>query len=113
MKTKKNSYGSVITIKSENSVSYQVQFHNPLLNEIEIRETFRNKEEAQSFLYNCNFDFFDKHSNLLPRGISLNRRDKRFVFCVTIRNKSIRISSSIDLDKVCEDKFLFAQSFLS
>jgi len=113
MKAKKNSYGSVITIKSENSISYQVQFHNPLLNKIEVSETFRTKEDAQSFFYDCNFEFFNKNSNLLPRAISLNRRDRCFVFCITVRNKSIRISSSRDLDKVCEDKFDFAKSFLS
>ena len=113
MKYKKNSYGSVITNKFKDSTSCQVQFFNPLTKEVELMGTFKTEKEAFDRLHRANFDFFDTYSNLLPRCISLNRRDKSFNFSVTIKGKTVNISSSKDLDKVCEDKFDFITSLIS
>jgi len=113
MKYNKNSYGSVITNKFKDVTSYQVQFFNPLTKEVESIGTFKVEKEAFDRLHKANFDFFDIHSNLLPRGISLNRRDKSFVFSVSIKNKTVSVASSKDLDKVCESKLDFITSMIS
>lgn len=113
MKYKKNSYGSVITNKHKDNSTYQVQFFNPLTKEIELMGAFKTEKEAFDRLHKANFDFFDAHSNLLPRGISLNRRDKSFSFSVIIKNKTVNVASSKDLDKVCESKLDFITSMIS
>jgi DUF1365 family protein len=113
MKTLKNSYGTIHIVNKETSPTYQVQFFNPLLKKISIKQAFRRNQEAVDFLIECNYNFFEEHSYLLPKGISIRRKNKTFVFTIRVKGKNIFVSSSKDIDDVCNDKFNLLKSFLS
>ena len=111
MKTKNTKYGG-INYSKEKDV-FQTYFWNPFKQERENVKLFKEKEEAEKYLNELNYNFFSENTQFLPKGISINRRDKLFKFTITIRNKSIHIFQSKDLDEVVDFKFEFIKQFFN
>ena len=103
MNTQGTEYGTYLTGKK----GYQAVVSNPLTKEKTYLGYHKTKDEAQAVLNEWNFNFFSEHSWILPRCISVSRRDKVFVFCITLKEKTIRIFASKQLDKVVQEKLLF------
>ena len=111
MKTKNTKYGG-INYNKEKDI-FQTYFWNPFKQERENVKLFKEKEEAEKYLNELNYNFFSENTQFLPKGISINRRDKLFKFTITIRNKSIHIFQSKDLDEVVDFKFEFIKQFFN
>ena len=111
MKTKNSKYGGITYNKKVDL--YQTYFWNPFEQKIENSTHFKEKEEAEKYLNELNYNFFSKNTQFLPKGISINRRDNAFMFNINVRNKSIRICQSKDLDKVVDFKFEFIKQFFN
>ena len=111
MKTKNSRYGG-ITYNKEVDL-YQTYFWNPFKQEHENVKRFKEKEEAEKYLNELNYNFFSENTQFLPKGISINRRDKMFKFTINIRNKSIHIFQSKDLDEVVDFKFEFLKKIFN
>lgn len=111
MRTKNTRYGG-ITYNKEVGL-YQTYFWNPFEQKVNTTKHFKEKEEAEKYLNELNYDFFSENTQFLPKGISINRRDKMFKFTIVIRNKTIHIFQSRDLDKVVDFKFEFIKQFFN
>ena len=111
MKTKNTKYWGINHNKEKDV--FQTYFWNPFKQERENVKLFKKKEEAEKYLNELNYDFFSENTQFLPKGISINRRDKLFKFTITIRNKSIHIFQSKDLDEVVDFKFEFIKQFFN
>ena len=111
MKTKNTRYGGITYNK--NVDLYQSYFWNPFEQKTNDIKHFKEKEEAEKYLNELNYSFFSENTQFLPKGISINRRDKRFIFTINIRNKTIRVFQSKDLDEVVDFKFEFIKQFFN
>ena len=111
MRTKKTRYGGITYNK--NVDLYQAYFWNPFEQKTNDIKHFKEKEEAEKYLNELNYNFFSENTQFLPKGISINRRDKKFVFTINIRNKTIRVFQSKDLDEVVDFKFEFIKQFFN
>ena len=111
MKTKNTRYGG-INYNKQKSV-FQTYFWNPFKQKHENIKRFKEKEEAEKYLNDLNYNFFSENTQFLPKGISINRRDKMFKFTITVRNKTIHIFQSKDLDEVVDFKFEFIKQFFN
>ena len=111
MKTKNTRYGGINFNKQKNV--FQTYFWNPFKQERENVKLFKEKEEAEKYLNELNYNFFSENTQFLPKGISINRRDKMFKFTINIRNKSIHIFQSKDLDEVVDFKFEFIKTIFN
>ena len=111
MKTKNTKYGGISYNKEKNV--FQTYFWNPFKQEHENVKRFKEKEEAEKYLNELNYNFFSENTQFLPKGISINRRDELFKFTITIRNKTIHIFQSKDLDEVVDFKFEFIKQFFN
>jgi hypothetical protein len=111
MKTKNTKYGGVTFNKQQNI--YYCYFWNPFTQEKENVKYFKEKNEADNYINELNFNFFSKNTQFLPKGISINRRDKAFMFTLIIKNRNIHIFQSKDLDEVVDFKFEFIKKFFN
>ena len=111
MRTKNSKYGGITYNKEVNL--HQVYFWNPFKQKTENIKHFKEKEDAEKYLNELNYNFFSENTQFLPKGISINRRDKRFMFTINIRNKTIRVFQSKDLDEVVDFKFEFIKQFFN
>ena len=111
MKTKKTRYGGISYYKEKDV--FRTFFWNPFNQKHEDGKQFKEKEEAEKHLNELNYNFFSENTQFLPKGISINRRDKMFKFTITIRNKSIHIFQSKNLDEVVDFKFEFIKQFFN
>ena len=111
MKTKNTKYGGINYNKNVNL--YRAYFWNPFEQKTNDIKHFKEKEEAEKYLNELNYNFFSENTQFLPKGISINRRDKRFMFTINIRNKTIRVFQSKDLDEVVDFKFEFIKQFFN
>ena len=111
MRTKNSKYGGITYNKGVDL--YQVYFWNPFEQKTENVKHFKEKEDAEEYLNELNYNFFSENTQFLPKGISINRRDKMFKFTIIIRNKTIHIFQSRDLDEVVDFKFEFIKQFFN
>ena len=111
MRTKNSKYGG-ITYNKEADL-YQTYFWNPFEQKTENVKHFKEKENAEKYLNELNYNFFSKNTQFLPKGISINRRDKAFIFTINVRNKTIRIFQSKDLDEIVDFKFEFIKTIFN
>ena len=111
MKTKNTKYGG-INYNKEKDV-FQTYFWNPFKQERENVKLFKEKEKAEKYLNELNYNFFSENTQFLPKGISINRRDKLFKFTINVRNKTIYLIESKDLDEVVDFKFEFIKQFFN
>ena len=111
MKTKNTKYGGINYNK--NVDLYRTYFWNPFEQKIENVKHFKEKENAEKYLNELNYNFFSENTQFLPKGISINRGDKKFMFTINIRNKTIRVFQSKDLDEVVNFKFEFIKQFFN
>ena len=111
MKTKKTRYGGISYYKEKDV--FRTFFWNPFNQKHEDGKQFKEKEEAEKHLNELNYNFFSENTQFLPKGISINRRDMAFVFNINVRNKTIRIFQSKNLDEVVDFKFEFIKQFFN
>ena len=111
MKTKNTKYGGINYNK--NVDLYRAYFWNPFEQKINDIKHFKEKEEAEKYLNELNYSFFSENTQFLPKGISINRGDKKFMFTINIRNKTIRVFQSKDLDEVVDFKFEFIKTIFN
>lgn len=108
MNTSGTEYGSMAKIPH----GFQSHVTNPITKERINLGVHKTSDEAQEAINKWNFDFFSDYSWILPRNISLDRRAKTFVFCVQIREKTIRVAASKRLDDVMEQKLTFINKMI-
>ena len=111
MRTKNTRYGGINFNKQKNV--FQTYFWNPFSQKNENIKRFKEKEDAEKYLNELNYNFFSENTQFLPKGVSINRRDMAFVFNINVRNKTIRIFQSKDLDEVVNFKFEFIKQFFN
>ena len=111
MTTKNSKYGGITYNKKVDL--YQTYFWTPFDQKNENVKHFKEKENAEKYLNELNYNFFSENTQFLPKGISINRRDKMFKFTINIRNKSIHVFQSKDLDEVVDFKFEFIKQFFN
>ena len=108
MNTQGTEYGSCLKMKN----GFQSVVVNPLTKERKYLGYHKTEIEAQAALNEWNFNFFNEYSWILPRCISLDRRDKSFVFTIVLRGKTIRVSASKQLDTVVQEKLSFINKMI-
>lgn len=108
MNTIGTSYGKIYNLDNQ----FRVTFWNPTLQKTEFDKRVTNENEAIELLNNYNFDFFSNHSYLLPKGISINKRDRNFRFFVVINKKPIYVFQHKDLDVVNKAKLDFINKLI-
>lgn len=76
--------------------SYQVYF-------LEQWYTFGTEKQAQERANELNYEYYSKHKDRLPKGITIDHTNKRFRFHIRLNNEIVKhIKSSKDLNKVIE-----------
>ncbi len=105
MNTTGTAYGSYTFNKKVGK--YQAQGRTPLNQTLKHLGVFLTEGEAKKALNNFNFDFFEKHSNLLPRCIGVSRKIRKFIFVLPFGNKTKFAFQSADLDEVVDFKNQF------
>ena len=98
-------YGGV-TYKPKDK-GWQVNSWNPLTQKTVYVGFYREEKEANDAVNVWNYNFFSENTWLLPKGISINRRDKAFSFSIVIRNKTIKIGTYKNLDDAVKAKLDF------
>jgi hypothetical protein len=103
MNTKNASYGSV----SFNGNSYFAQFWNPITQSRVLLGSNKDKSVAEELLRAHAFKFYSENSWLLPKCISLNRRDEKYMFILPKGKKSIFYGQFGTLQEVVDAKMEF------
>lgn len=109
MNTKGNQYGTV----RPNGKGFLVDTWNPIEQKRVYLGTHKTKEEAISILNNFNFNLFEKNTWMLPKCISISRRAKRFIFCIQVKDKTMRIAHYKSLDEAVQAKHEFINKLIS
>lgn len=109
MNTQGTAYGSYTLTKQG---KWSALGRTPLETKAKYIGSFSSKEEAVKALNSFNFDFFSKHTNLLPRCVAVNRRDKKFVFTLPLEGKTQYVFQSHSLDEVVEEKLKFIMKLI-
>jgi hypothetical protein len=77
--------------------TYQVQFSNVLTNEKEYVGTFKEEGEAIIAYTQRQFDFYNSHRFLLPKGITIYPMEKTgnapFVARINVKEKTIHLGT--------------------
>lgn len=111
--TKNNTYGTYYKIDKD---KFQVQFWNPLKQKSENSSIFDNEEDAKNELNRLNFEFFIENPWLLPKSISLNRRDGKYVFGISVGKKKIKtvfIAQHKDLNEIVKIRNEYVMNILN
>jgi len=109
MNTKNTKYGHVTKVNQKKSIKYTSHFYNPITRNTLYLGIYDNENDAKKELNKANFEFFSNNTNILPRCIAVQRRDKRFVFTIPCKNKTLHGFQSDDLDEVVR----FKKEFIS
>lgn len=96
-------YGSVF----KNRKGWQLTASNPIDTKLRCIGTYGTETEAYASLNEYNFKFYSEFPNLLPKCISLNRKQKCFVFNLSLRGKTIWVSNHKSLQNACNAKAEF------
>lgn len=102
---KETRYGGV-TYKAKDK-GWQVNSWNPLIQKTVYVGFYKEEKEANDAVNEWNYNFFSENAWLLPKGISINRRDKAFSFSIIVRNRTIIIGTYKNLDEAVKAKLYF------